>query len=183
VSGADAALAGALRNWAEGTLWARAAVELLTAGVGGRLCYAGAPWVKELGAGADGRDYARIDPEALVRCSGPLSSGERLIAKLVANLVDDQTLAPLADLARLDDREAKIALGALRLAAGLPRRPPPPARAWRLPAPKRPPRAWDRPTRPGRCHSRRPPRARRGWRWDGDSGGPPPRGVFLAGGR
>jgi hypothetical protein len=138
VSGADAALAGALRNWAEGTLWARAAVELLTAGVGGRLCYAGAPWVKELGAGADGRDYAQIDPEALVRCSGPLSSGERLIAKLVANLVDDQTLVPLADLARLDDREANIALGALRLAAGLPPPAPAPRAGMAATGPRRP---------------------------------------------
>jgi hypothetical protein len=114
-----------LRNWAEGTLWARAAVELLISGARGRLAHAGAPWIKELGADAAGRRLARIDPDALIRESGPLSSGERFVAKVVANLLDDQTLAPLADIARLDPREARIVLGALRLAAGL--LPPAPA--------------------------------------------------------
>ncbi|MDR2381822.1 MAG: hypothetical protein LBE08_11760 [Bifidobacteriaceae bacterium] len=109
-----------LRNWAAGTLWARAAVELLINGVRGRLAYEGAPWVKRLGADASGKQHAEIDPAALVRESGALSSGERLVAKVVANLLDDQTLVPLGDLARLDGREAGIVLGALRLAAGLP---------------------------------------------------------------
>ncbi|MDR0591940.1 MAG: hypothetical protein LBG60_01510 [Bifidobacteriaceae bacterium] len=119
-AGHGAGLASELRNWAEGTARARAAVELLLAGVGGRLAYRGAPWVERLGVGADGRAYARIDPAKLAAGSGPLSSGERLVAKVVANLLDDQTFVPLADLSRLDFGQARLVLGALRTAAGLP---------------------------------------------------------------
>jgi hypothetical protein len=109
-----------LRNWAGRTPHARAAVELLIAGVGGRLAYKGAPWVEELGRDEAGRGYAEIDPAALVRESGPLSSGERFIAKVVANLLDDSTPVALADISRLDTSQARLALGALRVAAGLP---------------------------------------------------------------
>jgi hypothetical protein len=126
VSGADGELVAALRNWAAGTYRARAAVELLVTGLGGRLAYEGAPWVRRLGADGAGKEYAEIDPERLVGESGPLSSAERLVAKVVANLVDGETLVPLGDLARLDERDAGIVLGALRVAAGLPAPKPPP---------------------------------------------------------
>ncbi|MDR1188177.1 MAG: hypothetical protein LBK95_12105 [Bifidobacteriaceae bacterium] len=119
---AEGGLASELRNWARGALWAQAAVALLVNGVRGRLAYREAPWIEQLGTGADGKPYARIDPGKLTGQAGPLSSGERLVAKVVANLIDDETMVPLADLARLDPREARIVLGALRQAAGL--RPP-----------------------------------------------------------
>jgi hypothetical protein len=115
----EGGLASELRNWARGAPWAQAAVELLVKGVRGRLVYRGAPWIQQLGTGADGRLYARIDPEKLIGQAGPLSSGERLVAKVVANLLDDETLVPLGDLGRLDPGEARIVLGALRQAAGL----------------------------------------------------------------
>ncbi|MDR1117833.1 MAG: hypothetical protein LBL01_00855 [Bifidobacteriaceae bacterium] len=107
------------RNGAAGTWWARAAVELLIGGARGRLAYQGAPWIEWLGAGADGRPYARIDPEKLAGNLGGMSSGERVIAKVVANLIDDQTPVALADIARLDADQAALVLGALRIAAGL----------------------------------------------------------------
>ncbi|MDR1189966.1 MAG: hypothetical protein LBK95_21350 [Bifidobacteriaceae bacterium] len=112
-------VAAELRNWAEGTLWAKAAVELLVNGAQGKLAYAGAPWIERLGAGADGRAYARIDPAKLASGCGGMSSGERFVAKVAANLVDDRTLVPLADIARLDPEQARLVLGALRAAAGL----------------------------------------------------------------
>ncbi|MDR1635586.1 MAG: hypothetical protein LBS27_11870 [Bifidobacteriaceae bacterium] len=109
-----------LRNWARGTHRAKAAVELLVSGMRGRLAYEGAPWITELGTDGVRRGYASIDPERLVRESGPLSSGERFTASVVANLLDDETPVALADIARLDFAEARIVLGALRQAAGLP---------------------------------------------------------------
>jgi hypothetical protein len=112
-------LAGELRNWAKGTYRAEAATELLLAGMRGRLAYRGAPWIEPLGTDQAGKTYARVNPAKLVEQSGPLSSGERFVAKVVANLLDDETLVPLADLARLDTSEARIVLGALRHAAGL----------------------------------------------------------------
>ncbi|MDR1186263.1 MAG: hypothetical protein LBK95_02205 [Bifidobacteriaceae bacterium] len=115
----DGGLAGELRNWAKGTRWAGAAVELALAGARGRLVYPGAPWIERLGTYPVGRAHARIDPAKLMAESGPLSSGERLIAKVVANLLDDETLVPLADLSRLDPGQARLVLGALRRAAGL----------------------------------------------------------------
>jgi hypothetical protein len=113
-------LAARLRNWARGADRARAAVELLVSGVSGRLAYEGAPWITELGTDAAGRGYASIDPARLVGESGPLSSGERFTARVVANLLDDETPVALGDIARLDFTEARIVLGALRQAAGLP---------------------------------------------------------------
>ncbi|MDR1441197.1 MAG: hypothetical protein LBJ02_02205 [Bifidobacteriaceae bacterium] len=112
-------LAGEVRNWAKGTYRAEAAVELLLTGMRGRLAYRGAPWIEPLGTDQAGKAYARVNPAELVEQSGPLSSGERFVAKVVANLLDNQTLVPLADIARLDTSEARIVLGALRHAAGL----------------------------------------------------------------
>jgi hypothetical protein len=112
-------IAAELRNWAAGTLWARAAVELLVGGARGKLAYQGAPWIERLGTAQDGKPYARIDPGKLAGGLGGMSSGERFVAKVVANLVDDQTPVPLADIARLDPDQAALVLGALRTAAGL----------------------------------------------------------------
>ncbi|MDR0591896.1 MAG: hypothetical protein LBG60_01290 [Bifidobacteriaceae bacterium] len=72
--GPGGSLAGELRNWAKGTRWAGAAVELLLAGVRGRLAYRGAPWIEQLGADRAGRSYARINPEKLIEHAGPLSA-------------------------------------------------------------------------------------------------------------
>jgi hypothetical protein len=108
-----------LRNWAAGTLWARAAVELLVNGAHGKLAYRGAPWIERLGTGADGKPYARIDPAKLAGGLGGMSSGERLVGRVVANLIDDETPVALADIARLDPGQAGLVLGALKMAAGL----------------------------------------------------------------
>ncbi|MDR2348716.1 MAG: hypothetical protein LBD90_08945 [Bifidobacteriaceae bacterium] len=112
-------IAAELRNWAAGTLWARAAVELLATGARGKLAYLGAPWIERLGTGPDGKPYAQINPEKLAGGLGGMSSGERFVAKVVANLVDGETPVALADIARLDPDQAGLVLGALRLAAGL----------------------------------------------------------------
>jgi hypothetical protein len=119
-----------LRNWAAGTPWARAAVELLVTGACGKLACTGAPWIERLGTGADGKPCARIDPAKLAGGLGGMSSGERFVARVVANLVDDETPVALADIGRLDPRQAGLVLGALRTAAGVePAAPPRPVRA------------------------------------------------------
>jgi hypothetical protein len=101
---------------------------LALSGARGRLAYPGAPWIERLGTDQAGKPYARINPAKLTSEAGPLSSGERLVAKVVANLLDDETLVPLADLSRLDPGQARLVLGALRTAAGLePATPGPPA--------------------------------------------------------
>jgi hypothetical protein len=97
-----------LRNWGAGTLWARAAVELLVTSVRGKLAYPGAPWIERLGTGEDGKSYAQINPEKLVGGLDGMSSGERFVAKVVANLIDDETTVPLADIARLDPHQAGL---------------------------------------------------------------------------
>ncbi|MDR1188854.1 MAG: hypothetical protein LBK95_15645 [Bifidobacteriaceae bacterium] len=114
-----AGIAAELRNWAAGTPWARAAVELLVNGADGRLAYRGAPWIERLGTGQDGKPYARIDAAKLAAGLGGMSSGERVVGRVVANLIDDETPVALADIARLDPRQAGLVLGALRTAAGL----------------------------------------------------------------
>ncbi|MDR0592204.1 MAG: hypothetical protein LBG60_02870 [Bifidobacteriaceae bacterium] len=137
-------LAAELRNWAEGTYRAKAAVALLLNAVRGRLAYRGAPWIEQLGTDQAGKSHARIDPAKLVSGTLPLSSGERLVAKVVANLLDSETLVPLADLSRLDTGEARIVLGALAQAAGFRPAAPKPRPA---PAPTPAP-PFARPTRP-----------------------------------
>ncbi|MDR1186557.1 MAG: hypothetical protein LBK95_03740 [Bifidobacteriaceae bacterium] len=122
-----AGIAVELRNWAAGTPWARAAVELLVNGANGKLAHRGAPWIEHLGTGPDGRPYARIDPQKLAAGLGGMSSGERFVGRVVANLIDDQTPVALADIARLDPRQARLVLGALRTAVGLGRAAPVPS--------------------------------------------------------
>jgi hypothetical protein len=107
---------------------------LALSGARGRLVYPGAPWIERLGTDQAEKSYARIDPAKLMSEAGPLSSGERLVAKVVANLLDDETLVPLADLSRLDPGQARLVLGALRTAAGLEPAGPAP-RAGMTPAP------------------------------------------------
>jgi hypothetical protein len=116
----DSQIGDELRNWAKGGYYSRAAVELLIGGVGGRLAYWGAPWITRLGS--DGQvSYAEINAPVLAReaAEGALAHGEAIVARMVANLIDDQTPVALSDLAVLDESNAQIALAALTIAAGL----------------------------------------------------------------
>ncbi|MDR1186119.1 MAG: hypothetical protein LBK95_01475 [Bifidobacteriaceae bacterium] len=114
-----AGVAAELRNWAAGTGWARAAVEMLVNCAHGKLAHRGAPWIERLGTGQDGKPYAQINPQKLAAGLGGMSAGERFIGRVVANLIDDETPVALADIARLDPGQAGLVLGALRTAAGL----------------------------------------------------------------
>lgn len=111
-----------LREWAQGSYAAEAAVEMLARAFHGRFTDAGWPWIVAPGEERRGDllpDGHWLDVDELINedCTGPLSGGERVYLRFVAGLLA-QTDLDLSDMARLDRELQALVLAGLSHAGG-----------------------------------------------------------------
>lgn len=103
---------GALRAWARGDLALEAAVELLTAGLDGRLL--GGPWIRR-----DAASRYWFDSETAAAERGVLSGGEKRVLAIAMSLASSYHRVDLSDaICGLDSDALDAVLEALAHAGG-----------------------------------------------------------------